>query len=135
MTRYVFDTNVIVSALLFTASKPGLAFLEALDNGTILASAELLTELNDVLSRPKFGDYIEPGESERFLGAFVREVRFVEIRETVRVCRDPKDDQVLELAVSGNADLIVTGDTDLLALDRFRGIEIITPADLLRRLG
>lgn len=135
MTRYVFDTNVIVSALLFNASKPGLAFVQAVDSGTILASAELLTELNDVLSRPKFGEYIERAERERFLGAFVREVRFVEIRETVRACRDPKDDQVLELAVNGRADCIITGDTDLLALSPFRGIEIITPADLLLRLG
>ena len=46
MIRYVFDTNVIVSALLFNASKPGLAFLRAVDSGTILTSAGFLTELH-----------------------------------------------------------------------------------------
>ena len=53
----------------------------------------------------------------------------------MEVCRDPKDDQILELAVSGNADCIVTGDDDLLTLNPFRGIAIITPADFLRVSG
>jgi predicted nucleic acid-binding protein len=49
-------------------------------------------------------------------------------RLTVTACRDPKGDKFLELAVNGRADLIVSGDADLLVLDTFRGIPIITPA-------
>ena len=64
MTRYVFDTNVLVSALLFQASKPGLAFDRALDSGTILTSAECIGELNDVLSRAKFNRYVDPDGPE-----------------------------------------------------------------------
>lgn len=134
MTRYVFDTNIIVSALLFNASKPGLAFLHALDSGRILTSAAFLTELQDVLSRPKFNRYVEPDQRERFLVEFVRMAHLVEIRESVHACRDPKDDQVLEMAVNGEADVIVTGDADLLALDPFRGIKIVTPADFTETL-
>ena len=135
MTRYVFDTNVLVSALLFQASKPGLAFDRALDSGTILTSAECIGELNDVLSRAKFNRYVDPDERQRFLGALIREARLVDIRESVEACRDPKDDQVLELAVNGRAGAIITGDADLLALNPFRGIPIITPAEFLRDLG
>ena len=61
----------------------------------------------------------------------LRDTRLVEIAESIRACRDPKDDQVLELAVCGRADWIITGDADLLTLDPFRGIGIVTPTDFL----
>lgn len=57
----------------------------------------------------------------------------VPINYRIRACRDPKDDKFLELAVNGSASLIITGDKDLLALDPFRGIGIITPAGFLKR--
>jgi putative PIN family toxin of toxin-antitoxin system len=57
----------------------------------------------------------------------------VPITYSIRACRDPEDDKFLELAVNGNAALIVTGDKDLLALDPFQGIAIITPAGFLKR--
>ncbi|MDE2973290.1 MAG: PIN domain-containing protein [Gemmatimonadota bacterium] len=66
MTRYVFDTNVLVSAILFQASRPGLAFDRALDCGTILTSAGCIGELNDVLSRAKFSRYVDPGQRAAF---------------------------------------------------------------------
>jgi putative PIN family toxin of toxin-antitoxin system len=52
----------------------------------------------------------------------------VTIAERVTVCRDPKDDKFLELAINGRADAIISGDADLLTLDMFRGIPIITPS-------
>lgn len=135
MTRYVFDTNVLVSALLFQGSKPGLALHRALESGRILTSAACIGELNDVLSRAKFSRYVDPDQRHRFLAAFIREARLVDIRESVEACRDPKDDQVLELAINGRAGAIITGDADLLALNPFRGIPIITPAEFLRDMG
>lgn len=65
--------------------------------------------------------------------SFLKVAEMVEIRETIVVCRDPKDDKLLELAVSGNADFLVTGDKDLLVLNPFRGVEIITPREFLDR--
>ena len=63
----------------------------------------------------------------------------VTITGRVAVCRDPTDDKFLELAVNGRADVIVSGDADLLVLDRFRGIPIVTPGAFvhagLRRRG
>jgi len=54
------------------------------------------------------------------------------ITERIVACRDPKDDKFLELAVNGRADLIISGDVDLLALDPFRGVPIVTPAAFVR---
>ena len=122
MTRYVFDTNVIVSALLFNASKPGLAFLEALDRGTILASAKLLTELNDVLSRPKFGRYIDPEERERFLGAFVREVRFVEIAKQFALVGIPRTIRSWNWLVTGVMLLLIVLPFAFIITHRWAGI-------------
>jgi predicted nucleic acid-binding protein len=57
----------------------------------------------------------------------------IDVLQRIRVSRDPKDDKFLEAAVNGRADVIVTGDKDLLDLDPFRGIAIVTPADYLAR--
>jgi len=130
-TRYVFDTNVIISALLFNNSIPGQTFFHALDDGIILISQSLAEELDDVLGREKFNRYVTLEERERFLESLIGESELVEITDTVRACRDAKDDQVLELAVNGNAAFIVTGDNDLLILNPFRGIQIVTPSQLL----
>ena len=129
--RCVFDTNAIISAMLSGNATPGVALARAYDTGEILVSVPLMRELHDVVSRPKFDRYVAPSERERFLGLLLRDARLVEITESIRVCRDPKDDQVLELAVCGRADRIITGDADLLTLDPFRGIRIVTPTDFL----
>lgn len=67
-----------------------------------------------------------------FLAVLLDASEIVEVIDSVRVCRDPKDDQILELAVSGNADCIVTGDRDLLALNPYGWVAIMPPADFLR---
>jgi predicted nucleic acid-binding protein len=61
----------------------------------------------------------------------VQSSTLVEVFETIRVCRDPKDNMLLELAVSGKADVIVTGDTDLLVLNPFKNIAILQPVAFL----
>ena len=131
MSRFVFDTNVIISALLFNDSVPGRAFFRALNHGMILVSGALVGELSRVLGRDKFDRYVTREERDEFLGTLIRESDLIEITGTVQVCRDPKDDQVLELAVNGDAACIVTGDTELLAVHAFRGIKIVTPAEFL----
>ena len=65
------------------------------------------------------------------LGRIVERVPIIYI---IHASRDPKDDMFLELAVNGNADVIVSGDQDLLALTPFREIPIVTPAGYLERL-
>ena len=69
--RYVFDTNVIISSLLFEGSNPDLAIRYALQNGNILFSLELIEEIDEVLSRAKFRKYITDEEREEFLDSFI----------------------------------------------------------------
>ena len=94
-------------------------------------SADTISELNEVLGREKFDKYLTEEERELFLRSLLQNARLVNIREKVRVCRDPKDDMFLELAVSGAADYIVSGDDDLLALHPFRNVQILTPEAFL----
>lgn len=133
-TRYVFDTNAIISTLLFNKSVPGQAFTRSLDHGTILISHALVMELNDVLGRDKFKRYVTREEREDFLETLIRESELVEITDKVQACRDPKDDRILELALNGNASFVVTDDNDLLVLNPFRDIQIVTSAKLLELL-
>jgi uncharacterized protein len=129
--RIVFDTNVIVSALLFVIGIPRRAFDAVLARGRVLLSAATVGELEDVLRRPKFDKYIREDERLEFLAALVRTAEVVEVTEVVTDCRDPKDNKFLELAVSGHATHIVTGDADLLVLHPFRGVNIVTPQAFL----
>lgn len=133
MTHFVFDTNVMISALLFNDSVPGRAFYRAFKYGTILISQPLVEELSEVLCRGKFDRYISHEERDKFLAALITEATLIETTESVHVCRDPEDNQILELAVNGNAAYIVTGDIDLLVLNPFRGAQIVTPAEFLKR--
>ena len=94
-------------------------------------SDALSEELGRVLVRRRFDRYVSPEDRIKLFDGLTRDAEFVEITETVQVCRDPEDDRILELAVNGNADYIVTGDADLLVLNPFRGIRILRPADFL----
>ena len=132
--RYVFDTNVIVSALLFENSKPAQALRYALANGEVLLSLDLLEELNEVLGREKFNRYVTSEEREEFLAALVERAVLVEITENVQECRDPKDDKVLELALNGEAQYIISGDGDLLVLHPFRDVLVITADEFLQTM-
>ncbi len=126
--RGVFDDNVLVSATLL-AGVPRKAFDKLLDNGTVLISVPVLLELADVLNRAKFDEYVTHDERMRFMVSFLKVAEMVQINETILICRDSKDDKLLELSVSGDADFLVTGDKDLLVLNPFRGVEIITPRE------
>ncbi|HKS29291.1 MAG TPA: putative toxin-antitoxin system toxin component, PIN family [Pyrinomonadaceae bacterium] len=129
--RFVFDTNVIVSAVLLAGSIPRQAFDKALDEGTILISVPVLLELAEVLSRKKLDKYLLEEERMRFLIALIKEVEMVEVTEVVTDCRDAKDNKFLELAVSGKADCVITGDEALLTLNPFRAVPILTPREFL----
>jgi len=128
--RLVLDTNVVLSGLLFPGSTPNRALLRA-QGSELLASDATLLELIEVISRTRFDRYIDLGIRQRLVAEFAYACETVEIVAPVRACRDPGDDKFLEVAVYGRADLIVTGDADLLALNPFRGIAILTPAQYL----
>jgi uncharacterized protein len=131
--RIVIDTNVFVSAVPLPLSVPRQAVDRALDDGTLLFSEATMSELTEVLYRPKFDDYVTAEERALLLHQLVETAEFIPIIQLVRECRDPRDDKFLEVALNGRADLIITGDADLLALHARREIEIVSPVEYLRR--
>jgi len=130
--RIVLDTNAFVSRLLIPGSIPAQAVRKAVDEGEILMSESTLFELADVLGRKKFDTYVSIQDREEFLRMLGRIVEMVSVLHAVHDCRDVKDNQILEVAVNGQAQVIVTGDEDLRVLHPFRDISIMTPADYLR---
>jgi putative PIN family toxin of toxin-antitoxin system len=130
-TRYILDTNVVVSGLLFNNSKPAIALQYTFQHGEFLLSLELLEEIAEVLSRDKFKRYITNDEREEFLETLLERANLIEVVDTVEECRDPKDNHILELALSGETNIIVTGDKDLLVMNPFRNIEIMSVEQFL----
>ena len=135
--RYFIDTNVLVSALLFHSGS--LLWLRgAWRSGHIrpLASRQTTAEPIRVLAYPKFA--LTEGERREFLDdylPFCETVAVPETPPTVPECRDPFDRPVLELALAGRADALVTGDTDILALAKEFSVPILSPAAFRERLS
>jgi uncharacterized protein len=133
--RYVFDTNTLVSALLTPGSTPRRALDYALDHGKLLISLPLLVELIRVLNSSKVAPHITLSEGAEFLGLLALVGTLTTITVQLAVVRDPKDNFILELAVSGGASVIISGDRDLLTLGSYDSIPIRTPAQFLQNHG
>jgi putative PIN family toxin of toxin-antitoxin system len=136
--RLVLDTNTVISGLLWGGT-PG-RLIEAANAGRVelVSSAPLLAELQGVLNRPKFAQQLAERDvtvSDVFDGyaALVRLVVPAAISPTIAL--DPADDQVLATALAGQADLIVSGDSHLLNLKHFTGIDIVTATSAAQRVG
>lgn len=129
--RVVIDTNTHVSAAILLGSIPFQAVEKAIRSSQILFSLDTWHELEDVLLREKFDRYKAIEVRYRYLKYLSEIVETISVHTSVSVCRHPKDDKFLELAIDGRVDLIVTGDKDLLVLHSFQGIAIITPAAYL----
>ena len=131
--RVVVDTNILISALIFDSDRPRQALDFVIDSefGVILISDEVVAELEDVINRPRFDKYLDEEEKRKLVADLRGQAEAVNVTETISACRDPKDDKFLELAVSGNASHIITGDADLLVMNPFRGIAIMTPHEFL----
>jgi len=130
--RVVVDTNVLISRLLALQSAPARAVSHAVRHGRLLASTETLAELAEVLGRAKFDRYLTLDERRQFMRLLGRIVDMPPITHRCMECRDPSDNKFLDLAVSGEATVLVSGDRDLLELHPFREIPIITPAAYLQ---
>ncbi len=132
--RLVVDTNVFVSAALKESSWPGQTIRLIGRYGGLLKSTATESELLAVLQRPRFAGKIAPffidGVRQTLAGA-----ELVSIAERLSQCRDPADDKFLELAVNGRADLIISGDDDLLTLQTVREIPIVTPLAFVRAVS
>ena len=135
MIRGVVDTNVMISTVLFTDSTPAKAVYSLAEHHHLLASIDTIEEAHRVIRRRKFDRYFTLSEREATLESLLAAAEKVVVTRSITACRDPSDDKFLELAVNGQADYMITGDEDLLVLDPFRGVRIVTPGDFLDLLG
>lgn len=136
--RLVLDTNTVVSGLLWKGAPHALLETASARRDLILhSSPKLLAELADVLARKKFGAALAAGGKtpEQLLSRYISVVHVVRPESVpAAVLSDPDDDHVLACALAAQADLIVSGDNDLLALKEYQGIPIVTAAEALRRV-
>lgn len=129
--RVVLDTNVLVSALLFTGVASEIVPLWQKEAITVLLSREILDEYLRVLAYPKFQLSEEEIKSALKEG-FLPFVQVIKPGTRIHVAkRDPSDDKFLECAVAGKADVVISGDKELLAIRHYRGVRIQTPSQFL----
>ena len=130
MSRIVADTNVVISATFWRGYPRAIFDLARQGHVTLLSSPPIEAELIRVLSYPKFG--LNAAELLPILNDIRRIVEFVDVRSRLAVIQeDPTDNIVLECALDGGADYIVSGDHHLLALREHRGTRIVTARDFL----
>lgn len=136
--RAVIDTNILVRAVLKPQGSAG-QILDCLRDARFLYlySDATLNELIDVLGRPrmvsKYG--VTPELVEATCSLLLLRGESVQSVRDIRVCRDPKDDKFLQVAISGQAEVVVTADEDLIVLGSYEAIPMVQPAEFLRRLA
>ncbi len=128
---FVFDTNILISANLSPGSVNRKAYDRAREIGIPVYSNSTLTEFTETLLRPKFDKYISTYQRLQAVAAYKKRGQLIRVSVNIDLCRDPKDNKFLELAYEASAACIVTGDKDLLVLNPFENIPILTAAEFL----
>jgi putative PIN family toxin of toxin-antitoxin system len=136
--RAVVDTSILVRAVIRPTGSVGPVLMHLRQGDyTLLYAQPLLEELVDVLNRPRIRDKyrLSDQDIQAVVGLILLRGEAALPQERIAACRDPRDDKFQEVAVAGEADVIVSGDDDLLVLHPFAGIPIISPAAFLRMLA
>jgi hypothetical protein len=130
--RVVLDTNIVVSYLL-TQGKTLSRIIDHWEQGSfvVLISPAMLAELKDVLPRPRLRRTMS-ADPKALLEVLEHDAEQVPGELVLSgVCRDPKDDIFIACAVEGRADVLVSGDDDLLVLDNYQGVQMMSPASFV----
>ena len=138
MIRAVVDTNILISGVIKPERATGEILRRLRDGEFVLLYTEpLLAELAEVINRPRIRQKYGLGSEdiETVLALILLRGEPIDPTRRVEICRDPKDNMILEAAVAGQADMITSGDFDLLSLREFAGMPIISPAEFLQRLA
>jgi uncharacterized protein len=136
--RLVLDTNIVLSGLLWSGTPKRLMQIARSGSARIMTSQSLLAELRVVITRGKFTRRLQLLETtaDSVFNSFMAISELVASTTLIKgVSRDPKDDHVLAAALSASADAIVSGDQDLLCLESFEGIPILTAAQTIDRIN
>jgi putative PIN family toxin of toxin-antitoxin system len=127
----VFDTSALVGAAIGRGSVPYWAVRHAFVADRVAVSEAMMAELLDVLARPRLARFLDPELRDEVLALLDAFGAFFAPAERVTDCRDTKDNKVLELALAAGAEVIVSGDADLLVLHPWRGVRVSRPAEYL----
>ena len=127
--RVVIDTNLWIS---FLFGKKVADLISLIENGEVevLTDERQISEIEDVLGRPKIKKLVGSERLSIMRRFLRRKTRQVISKRHIKACRDPNDDYLLEIAVEGKADALVSGDEDLLSLDPFRSVRIVNYREL-----
>ena len=127
----VIDTNIWVSALQYggKGTTPIRAVEKALRKETLATAPEINAEIQRILVEKFQWSF---GEAERLINSYFKRAIYVTTTSSIHVCRDPNDNMILECALVAGAQVIVSGDKDLLVLGSYQGIRIVTPAEFLQ---
>jgi len=129
--RIIIDTNLWISFIL-TGDSSKLDEVINEDSSVLLFSIELLEELTNVASRPKFRKYFPTEDLISLLYQIEKNSEFINVITSVEICRDPKDNFLLSLAQDGHATHLITGDKDLTEIGKFGETVILTIAEYLK---
>lgn len=134
--RVVFDASSLVGASLHPGSIPDRVLTIALGSCELCVSEETLAELHEVLKRKKFDRYVTFSDRMVFLSIIQNTASHIlispaQLNSTAGLCRDVKDDMYFALCLAAEADILVSSDQDLLVLNPWNGITILTPAGFL----
>lgn len=132
MPKVVLDTNVLIGVLLASQNCRAIrdAFLDGLFD--VVVSEELMAELLETIRKPRLAKLFKTEDVRKLLELLQTDAEWVVAKTKLSVTRDPDDNIVLECAVDGQAETVVTGDEDLLCLKVFRKISILTPQQFLK---
>ena len=132
--RIVFDTNALISAAIRQHSVSNQALILAATQFEIVVSEATWTAFETRIERPKLFRYFGNLEAQReeVVKTIGRVVKHIVVQTAVTDCRDPDDNKFLALALDSLAELIITGDRDLLELHVWRGVQILTAGDFVR---
>lgn len=132
--KIILDTNLWIS---FLISKKFNQIDKLIENKeiTIIFSDELIEEFIDVVSRPKFKKYFSKKDIEKVLEYFDQFGELTNVKSNIQICRDEKDNFLLNLSVDSDADYLISGDKDLLVLEKIEETKIMTFADFIEDIG
>lgn len=134
MIKVVIDTNVYISGTFWTGKPKRVINMAKRGEFDVITSQGLLEELKDVLTREDKDFKLSEQEADKIIENIRGYAQIMKPAQKVTVCRDTKDNMVIECAIEGEADYILSGDPDLKVLGEYRKIQIVSPGEFLEML-
>lgn len=138
MLRAIVDTNILIRAVIMPGGTVGPVLTRLRDGDyTLVYSAPLIDELLAKLALPRIREkyHVNDQDVDDLLALIALRGELVTPTRKVKICRDPKDDMFIEAALTGGAEVVVTGDEDLLTLKKFETVRFVTPRAFLALLA